>query len=76
MKEKIKIKCFHCQKEIGEISYTPEKKYLGCGYCGKRTLVTIHKDGTIETKLYEEKHLLHKSHRSTENIVKKTIMES
>ena len=74
MKEKIKIKCSHCEEEIGEITYTPEKKYLGCGHCGKRTLVTINKDGTIETKLYEEKHLLHKSHRSTENIVKKTIM--
>lgn len=76
MKEKIKIKCSHCNEEIKEMTFTPEKKYVGCGYCGKRTLVKIDKDGKIETKLYEEKHLLHKSHRSTENIVKKTIMES
>ena len=74
MKEKIKIKCSHCNEEIGEITFSPEKKYVGCGYCGRRTLVTIGKDGTVETKLYEEKHILHKSHRSTENIVKKTIM--
>ncbi|MBN2789782.1 MAG: hypothetical protein JXR69_06305 [Candidatus Delongbacteria bacterium] len=71
MKEKIKIKCSHCDEEIGEISFSPEKKYVGCGYCGKRTVVKIRKDGTVESKLFEEKHI---SHKPYENIVKKTIM--
>ncbi len=70
MKDRIKIRCAHCDEEIGELHKSPEKKYLGCGSCGKRTLVTINKDGTVSTKIYEEKHV---PHHNTENAVKKSL---
>ncbi|MBU4486736.1 MAG: hypothetical protein KKD38_07380 [Candidatus Delongbacteria bacterium] len=70
MKDKIKVKCAHCNAEIGELHKTPEKKYMGCGSCGKRTLVTINKDGSIVTKIYEEKHI---PHLNTENAVKSSL---
>jgi len=70
MKDKVKIKCASCGAEIGELHKSPEKKYLGCGSCGKRTLVTINKDGSVITKTYEEKHI---PHHSTENIIKSSL---
>jgi DNA-directed RNA polymerase subunit RPC12/RpoP len=70
MKEKIKVKCAFCGAEIGELHNSPEKKYFGCGECGKRTLVTINKDGSVNTKIYEEKHIPHKN---TENAVKSSL---
>ncbi len=70
MKDKIKVKCAYCGEEIGELHNTPEKKYLGCGSCGKRTLVTINKDGTVSAKVYEEKHV---KQITTENAVKKSL---
>ncbi|MDD3044404.1 MAG: hypothetical protein PHF33_02945 [Candidatus Delongbacteria bacterium] len=70
MKDKIRIKCAFCGEEIGELHKTPEKKYLGCGSCGKRTLVTISKDGTVTTKIYEEKQI---KKQNTENAVKQSL---
>lgn len=70
MKDKVRVKCASCGAEIGELHKSPEKKYMGCGSCGKRTLITINKDGTVTTKLYEEKHL---DHHSTENAVKSSL---
>jgi DNA-directed RNA polymerase subunit RPC12/RpoP len=70
MKDKIKIKCAHCGEEIRELHNSPEKKYIGCGSCGKRTLVNIRKDGTVVTKVYEEKQI---KQISTENAVKKSL---
>jgi len=70
MKNRIRIKCAFCSEDIGELHKTPEKKYLGCGKCGKRTLVTIDKDGTVTTKLYEEKHI---KKLNTENAVKQSL---
>ena len=52
MKEKVKIKCASCGEEIGELHKSPEKKYMGCGSCGVRTLVTINKDGSVITDLH------------------------
>ena len=70
MKDKIKIRCANCQTEIGELHNSPEKKYFGCGNCGKRTLVTINKDGSMNTRIYEEKHIYPKT---TENPVKSSL---
>ncbi len=70
MKDRIRIRCAHCGDEIRELHNSPEKKYVGCGSCGKRTLVTINKDGTVVTKIYEEKHI---KKVNTENAVKKSL---
>jgi len=70
IREKVRIKCASCGEEIGELHKSPEKKYMGCGSCGKRTLVTINKDGSVITKIYEEKHILHPN---TENAVKSSL---
>ena len=73
MKDKIKVKCAGCGNEIGELHVTPEKKYMGCGNCGKRTVVTINKDGTVNTKVFEEKHIYH--NKTKENPVKSSILK-
>jgi hypothetical protein len=70
MKDKIRVRCAFCDADIGELHKSPEKKYMGCGSCGKRTLVTIGKDGNVITKLFEEKHI---PHLNTENPVKSSL---
>ena len=72
MKEKIRVRCAHCDSEIGELHNSPEKKYLGCGSCGKRTVVIIGKDGSVNSRLFEEKQIFHKN---TENPVKSSLIK-
>ena len=48
MADTIIVRCAHCGKNLGEISYIPGKQKIGCE-CGGRTIVQIYKDGSIET---------------------------
>ena len=52
-KDKFKVTCSTCDEIIGEVTYEPGKKYLGCGKCHTRTLVEISHDGEVHTKKYE-----------------------
>ena len=50
MTDEIIVRCASCGEEIGRITFVEGKQILGCYSCGKKTVVDIYDDGTVNIR--------------------------